>query len=119
MAVTVFDLAQIGEQWGDPTDETYRMILGIFMEECAGLCARARPMLAEGRRDQVLHIGHGLRGAAANVGAVQLAGRAQALEAAALTGTGEALAALVAEMEQAWAAVEAEVAAGGPVSHGD
>jgi len=114
----VFDLVQIEEQWGSASDDTYRMILGIFAEECAGLCSKALLMLADGRRDQLAHVAHGVRGAAANVGAFRLAECAGLLEAAA-THDENALVVLVAEMEYAWDAVRTEIEAGGPMSHGD
>ena len=109
-----FDLAHVEAQWGDPADETYRMILGIFTDECDELCGKARSALVEGRPGDLARIAHTLRGASANVGALHLGQTAGALEAAAAAGEMGSLPALLESMETAAGVVRDVIAAGGP-----
>ncbi len=115
---SAFDLAQIHHRWGGPSDEIYLTILGIFAVEADALCAQARASLADGRRDTLMRVAHTLRGAAANICAIQLAERAGAAEAAALSGTAPVLEILVSDMEAAWQTVKADIAMGGPERYG-
>jgi HPt (histidine-containing phosphotransfer) domain-containing protein len=109
-----FDLTHIAEQWGNPADEIYWTILGIFAKEGYGLCADARAAWGDRQLQALDRAAHTMKSAAANVGALHLSRCARDLEEAAETGRTGDLAPLVARVEAAWAAVSARIAEGGP-----
>jgi len=114
MPHTAFDPALAEAQWSGMADDTRRMILGIFAEECDELCGKARAALADGDSGALARAAHTLRGAAANVGALHLAAASEALEAAATTGSTDILVELVERMTGAGEAVRAAIATGEP-----
>jgi chemotaxis protein histidine kinase CheA len=105
-----FDLAHIAQQWGSLDTDIYRAVLAIFADEGAKLCGDARAALADGQRPALERAAHTLKSAAANVGALHLSRCAEALEAAANTGTPQLLAQLTARTETAWEAVNTAIA---------
>ena len=118
-----FDHAHIADQWGNPADDIYWTILGIFAEEGAKLCEDARTALSGSQLQALGRTAHTMKSAAANVGALHLSRCARDLEEASEAGTVRDLAPLVARVERAWAAVSKRIAEGGPmtgeaVSHG-
>lgn len=61
---------------------TLRRIMIGFRTDNLDMAARIRQALAANDREQLLHLAHGLKGSAANIGAAELRGAAQALETA-------------------------------------
>jgi HPt (histidine-containing phosphotransfer) domain-containing protein len=116
--LSTFDLAHINDQWGSPADDIYRTILGIFADEGVKLCASARASLATGQRDVLVRAAHTLAGAAANVGALQLAACARELQTVAEAGQNEELEPLVSRVEAAWQAVRDGIVQGEPSADG-
>lgn len=115
---SAFDSAHLRDQWGSSSDEIYRAILDIFVVEAEGLCIAARSSLDEGQRDGLARAAHTLGGASANVGALQLARCAGALEESAQSGEQQQLEGLLRNVEAAWQAVKADLALGGPGRYG-
>jgi hypothetical protein len=109
-AAPLFDLLQIGENWGGPEDPIYRAVLGIFGPETQRL------RVAIGRADHadLARLAHTLRGAAINVGATRLAAAAGALEHSAPGAAADAIAGLDAALDATLAAL----AEGGPAADG-
>ncbi len=117
-AVLLFDLAQIDEAWGGATDETYRMVLGIFAPEAEDLRAGLADALARHDLARLVRLAHTLRGAAANVAASRLAACAGALERAAADGDRAALPGLFGSMSDALVATCDSIAKMGPAGGG-
>src|SRR5438046_2613426 len=111
-----FDRAHIADLWGNPADDIYWTILGIFAEEGAKLCEDARVALAEVQLQALGRTAHTMKSAAANVGALHLSRCARDLEEASDAGTPRDLERLVARVETAWAAVSRRIAEGGPIA---
>lgn len=118
MSQSIFDLGLIAENWGDPGDAGYRMILGVFGPEAQALAAEMDRALANGYRAGLEDAAHSLKGAAANVGAVQLAALAGRLEALAPLADLPMLADALALLHGAVQAVDQVLAAGGPNANG-
>ncbi len=109
----VFDAARIRDDWGGADDETYRIILGIFVPEATRLCGEIGAGLALGDAPAYTRLAHTLRGAASNVCALRLAAGAGALEQAAMAGETARLAGLFAALEEALRTTLAVISSGG------
>lgn len=82
-------------------------LLVMFADQQAGAAAEVAALLAQGKREDAARGLHRLRGAAANLGAVEIARLAFDAEAALTSGRGPEAAALVADLEAAVAVVVA------------
>jgi PAS domain S-box-containing protein len=80
-------------------------LLGKFGESQAGAVAEVRRLLAQGAGEDAARVLHGLRGVAANLGAVEVAGWAFEAETALTQGRDEAVPGLLAGLEAALAVV--------------
>jgi HPt (histidine-containing phosphotransfer) domain-containing protein len=95
----------------------YRHVLDLFVTHHGGDAGRIRAALRAGATSEARHLAHALKGAAATLGAGELAARAHELEAAVREAAGagvaeECLARLENELQALLAALQAYLAAG-------
>ncbi len=79
--------------------DLYAVILGRFLDDSAGTCARLRAAVATNDTSTVHYEAHSFKGLAAMCGAVRVAEAAAALEDAALAGQLDAFATLFARID--------------------
>ena len=84
-------------------------MIGLFVDYAGGKVATARKAQAEGNLTGVHDAVHPIKSSAGNVGACRVQELAQRIEQLASQGQGDALGALIAELEAAFAAVKVEL----------
>jgi len=110
---TVFDMDGLLERMGDR--EFLPLFVGKYIKSTADLMVTLKGAIGEEDRELIDLHAHSMKGAAASIGAEQMRGIAQRMEALAKTGTLAGLPGLYAELEQAFLqfrAVAPEMAGG-------
>lgn len=95
-------LAALRETAGQDGEAFVETLITLFLDEAQALLASLRQAAAGGDLDRAMRDAHGLKGAAANIGALELAGLAAELEARAAPQEAAQLAAAVAGLAAAF-----------------
>lgn len=112
----VFDRAGLISRLGDDDEDLLREIVGLYLEEAPAQIERLKQAVLDRDVDQVIHLGHSVRGSAANLGAETLARVAGQLETAGRNGDLASFGSTIEQLDREYRLLLSELAAFGSVA---
>jgi two-component system, sensor histidine kinase len=104
LATAMIDRAQVDEIWGELDSESYREVVGVFLDELEQRLGALDQAVAQGDRRAISRHAHALKGAAANIGGRPLSAAAADLENSAGTADFDEIRRLVHNLQKTGAA---------------